>query len=125
MPTPNQLRLASMRDSLATQDFVVHEVVDVEPTSSDSEYEADEGDVVNNHGNVSGADAGFSAVDVRGINEEVAENRRRELQIEEERRKRERGEAIETAGGGGGGGGGGSAPDCVETDTAADPYNVD
>ncbi|GMH66013.1 hypothetical protein TrRE_jg819 [Triparma retinervis] len=44
MPTPSELRVAKLRDQLAVQDFVVHEVVEVEPTSSDEDSDG-EGDI--------------------------------------------------------------------------------
>ena len=44
MPTPSELRVAKLRDQLAVQDFVVHQVVEVEPTSSDEESDG-EGEV--------------------------------------------------------------------------------
>ena len=43
MPTPKELRVAQLRDRLQGQDFIVHEVVDVEPTSSDEECDAEGG----------------------------------------------------------------------------------
>ncbi len=43
MPTPKELHIARLTAQLATQPFVVHEVVEVEPTSSDEES-GDEGE---------------------------------------------------------------------------------
>jgi len=45
MPTPNELHTARLRDFLADSDYLVHEVVDVEPTSSDEESEQDDMEV--------------------------------------------------------------------------------
>ena len=43
MPTPSELRVARLRDQLADRDFLVHEVVDCDPTTSDEEEGLDEG----------------------------------------------------------------------------------
>ena len=71
MPTPTEIRIAKLRDQLARQDFVVHEVVDVEPTTSDEE--SDGGD------NASGEKWCIESVENSGNRCKDAQGRRSEV----------------------------------------------
>ena len=97
MPTPSSLRVAQLRDKLQGSDFIVHEVVDVEPTSSDDEYESDTEEFV----------AGVVEVEeirnVSGGSNEMTEEAERMLK---EKREREQWEQVVRAGQKGKGGGG-------------------
>ena len=100
MPTPSSLRVAQLRDKLQGSDFIVHEVVDVEPTSSDEEYESDTEEFV----------AGVVEVEeirnVSGGSNEMTEEAER---MWKEKREREQWEQVLRAsqkGKGGEGGGG-------------------
>lgn len=64
MPTPGQLKLAQLRDKYQSTDFLVHEVIEVDPTTSDEE-DNDEPNPNSDYNNEQEEQAHSSKVQVR------------------------------------------------------------